>query len=167
MQKYWPYLLSPLGCDRRQQWRLCLEPRNAHECNEFNEFESSLRCAPDWNSHWLRPNVAPQAPWRGAQARRHLWRQQVWCSTSYSYIFLPRQLHRRLKQQTLPGTHLPPFIEDFTAFEAACQLWPTFHILVAVSGKLVGKSPFAFCWLGPEAGISKAAAAAPNQARKI
>lgn len=31
----------------------------------------------------------------------------------------------------------------------------------------VGKSPFAFCWLGPEAGISKAAAAAPNQARKI
>lgn len=54
-----------------------------------------LRCAPDWNSHWqvrceakgnsLRPNVAPQAPWRGAQARRHLWRQQVWCSTSYSW----------------------------------------------------------------------------------
>lgn len=46
--------------------------------NEFNEFESSLRCAPDWNSHWLRPNVAPQAPWRGAQARR----QGVICDDS-------------------------------------------------------------------------------------
>ena len=45
------YILSPLGCDRRQQWRLCLEPRNAHECNEFNEFESSLRCAPDCEIH--------------------------------------------------------------------------------------------------------------------
>lgn len=28
-------------------------------------------------------------------------------------IFLPRQ-HRRLKQQTLPGTHLPLFIEEKT-----------------------------------------------------
>ena len=64
-------------------------------------------------------------------------------------IFLTRQLHRRLKQQTLPGTHLPPFIEDFKAFETACQLWPYYGQLFIFWWQslesISGKESLAFC----------------------
>ena len=122
------YILSTLGCDRRQQWRLCLEPRDAHSqlalCTRLKFTLTEAKCCTTSTLERSARSAGKASFVTTAGVVQHL-------------IFLTR-LHRRLKQQTLPGTHFPPFIEDFTyftAFEAACQLWPTFHILVAVFGK--------------------------------
>ncbi len=108
--------------------------------------ECSLRCKPVWKSRWQEGSV-----WSGrrlTEAKRGTtgtlersagqWSFVVWgllsgrtAGVMQHLIYLTRQLHRKLKQQTLPGTHLPPFIEEFKAFETACQVRPTFHILVA------------------------------------
>ena len=49
--------------------------KNVNAACAVNQFESHVdkrvRCEAEGDS--LRPNVAPQAPWRGAQARGHLW----------------------------------------------------------------------------------------------